>query len=51
MLHLRVGGSTAASTIHFGIGIPLSNQIDIEGSAYNHPTLGLTPGLSVKYAN
>jgi len=51
MLRLRVGASSAASTIHFGMAIPLSDQINLEGSAYRHPSLGLTPGLSVNYAN
>lgn len=47
----NIGFATNPSTVHFGVGINLSDAFRLDGSFYRHESLGLSPALSVSYEN
>lgn len=47
----NIGFATNPSTVHFGLGINLSETFRLDGAFYRHESLGLSPALSVSYEN
>lgn len=50
-LDFKIGFATNPSTVHFGLGVNLSETFRIDGAFYRHESLGLSPALSVSYEN
>lgn len=47
----NLGFATNPSTVHFGLGINLSDAFRLDGAFYQHESLGLSPALSLSYEN
>jgi len=50
-VNFNIGFATNPSTVHFGLGINLSETFRLDGAFYRHESLGLSPALSVTYEN
>jgi len=48
-LDFKIGFATNPSTVHFGLGLNLSESFRIDGAFYRHESLGLSPAMSVSF--
>ena len=49
-LFFRAGVGTKPTTVHFGIGYALTEQIAFDAAASYHQVLGYTPGVGLSYS-
>ena len=50
VLFLRVGTMTEPSQVTFGLGLALENGLKIDIASAYHSTLGISPGIGIRYA-
>jgi len=50
VLFLRVGTMTQPSQVTFGLGLALENGLKIDVASAYHSTLGISPGIGIRYA-